>query len=91
MKEYSFDDNGNLLPQRIRRCHLAFFYGVTPRQFRRELDDIMYVEPFRRYYSVKEVEMILKHLGQVTEADVHNAQKEIDNYLAKEKARLSKY
>lgn len=79
---YSFDEKGNLLPQTIKKSHLAFFYGVCPRQFRKELENVMTIH-VGWSYSTKEVEKIFKHFGSVpSKADVERAISKIKEYTS---------
>jgi hypothetical protein len=91
---YAFSNDtpsGILLPQRIRKSDLAFFYGVTPRQFRRELSEVTYCTPYKHYYSLNEVEKIFKCFGPVSRADVENAKTAIEKYLSCKKQENLQY
>ncbi len=81
MTNYLYDEHGILLPQRLHKYELAYFYGRSPRQFRRELADIVYVNP-GKYYSRKTVAAIMRHLDTIYREDVENAQPRIAEYLA---------
>ena len=65
---YAFSDDtqeGILLPQRIRKSDLAFFYGRTPDTFRKEIDFFMEINR-KRYYEKWEVVLIFKEFGSHT-------------------------
>lgn len=84
MQKYIFI-GGILQPQRIKKYELAWFYGVSPRQFRRELELFCFSKPKSRYYTAKETEIIFKHLGELTTADVEGAKENIADYLFSER------
>ncbi len=79
---YAFSDDtqeGILLPQRIRKSDLAFFYGRTPDYFAREID--FYVEKSsKRFYDKHEVQTIFKAFGTISRFEVDNAQPRIEQY-----------
>lgn len=85
--EYKFDSKGNLLPQVVKKCDLAFFYGVTPRQFRNEIENFISVQQTWNY-TTQQVERIFKHFGSVpSRADVERAQPRIQEYLKEVRAK----
>lgn len=86
---YIFDTEGFLTPQRLLKCELAFFYGKTPRHFRRELENLLYIKP-GRYYSKSEVEKIMKTFDLISRDEVEAAQIRIKAYLADERERNKK-
>lgn len=86
---YIFDSEGFLLPQRLLKCELAYFYGKTPRHFRRELENILYVKP-GRYYSKAEVAKIMQAFDLISREEVELAQDRIKAYLADERERNKK-
>lgn len=83
---YIFDNEGFLSPQRLLKCELAYFYGKTPRHFRRELENILYVKP-GRYYSKAEVAKIMQAFDLISREEVEAAQDRIKAYLTKERER----
>lgn len=79
---YAFSDDtqeGILLPQRIRKSDLAFFYGRTPDTFRKEIDFFMEIN-CKRYYEKWEVVLIFKEFGSISRFEVDKAQPRIDQY-----------
>ena len=87
--EYKFNKEGQLLPQRILKCALAFFYGKTPRHFRRKLAPIL-CSRAGRYYTPSEVKKIFNHFDVVYQQDVENAIPKINEYLRDERIRNKK-
>lgn len=83
---YIFDIEGFLLPQRLLKCELAYFYGKTPRHFRRELENILFIKP-GRYYTKAEVAKIMQAFDLISREEVEAAQERIKKYLAKERER----
>ena len=83
---YIFDTEGFLTPQRLLKCELAFFYGKTPRHFRRELENILFIKP-GRYYSKAEVAKIMQAFDLISREEVEAAQDRIKAYLADERER----
>jgi len=84
--KYLFNEEGVLQPQRLLKCVLAFFYGKTPRHFRRELENVLCVKP-GRYYSKSEVEKIMQAFDIISREEVEAAQDRIKAYLTKERER----
>jgi len=84
---YAYNADGILLPQRIQKCHLAFFYGRHPRSFRRELEKFIYVGE-GWYYSKPETEKIFNHFGEITAAEVEAAKPRIAEYFKQQRKRL---
>ena len=87
--KYLFNEEGVLQPQRVLKCELAFFYGKTPRHFRRELENILYIKP-GRYYTKAEVEKIMQAFDLISREEVEAAQDRIKAYLADERERNKK-
>ena len=83
--QYSFDSDGNLLPQIVKKRELARFYGKTPRMLRNELHIFLYPKPNVLQYSVAEVAKILQHLGRITIYDVKNAYETITDDIRRAK------
>ena len=71
---------GILQAQRMPKCDLAFFYGLTPRAFRDQIANFTRTTAYSRYYTAEEVAKIFARLGYITEDDVTNAQTRIRNY-----------
>lgn len=72
--------DGILQPQRIRKCDLAFYYGLHPNNFRKQIANFIYPRCKSYYYNPNEVEKIFRHLGPITENDVAEAQPRIEKY-----------
>ncbi|MBQ3688479.1 MAG: hypothetical protein II937_01275 [Bacteroidales bacterium] len=83
---YIYDLEGILTPQRLLKCELAYFYGKTPRHFRRELENVLCVKP-GRYYTKSEVAKIMQTFDIISREDVEAAQPRIKAYLADERER----
>ena len=83
---YIFDNEGFLSPQRLLKCELAYFYGKTPRHFRRELENILYVKP-GRYYTKAEGAKRMQAFDLISREEVELAQERIKAYLADERER----
>lgn len=87
---YSFE-NDTLTVQSVAKVDLAFFYGVTPRQFRNEISDHITINSSNRY-TAEEVKKIFKFFGSIpTKADCERAKERISNYLSREKMRIMRY
>lgn len=84
--KYLFNEEGVLQPQRLLKCELAYFYGKTPRHFRRELHNIMPIKS-GRYYSASEVKKIMEKFDVIYQSDVEIALPRIEKYLKNEKKR----
>ncbi len=92
--KYTFNNDGFLEIQQIKKCEMAYFYNCTPNNFRKELEKAgIFIFGFKkRFYSNIEVQRIFNHFGPISRADVENAQKKISDYYAFVKARdLQKY
>lgn len=79
---YAFSDDtqeGILLPQRIRKSDLAFFYGRTPDYFCREIDPFI-DKTAKKYYDKYEVQIIFKEFGSISRFEVDNAMPRIEQY-----------
>ena len=63
MLNFLFDKEENLKPQRIRKSELAAIYGVSLRTLRYELENRVYVEPRKWFYTIQECEKIFALLG----------------------------
>ncbi len=87
MNQYIFNDDDILEVQQIRKCELAFFYQRCPYAFRKELECLFVTSYKKKFYTSNEVRKIFSHLGEVTRADVLNAQSRIEEYYKKLKRR----
>lgn len=83
MNQYIFNDNGVLEVQQIRKYDLAFFYNRCPFAFRKEIENLFIMSFKKKFYTSNEVRKIFAHLGDVTRADVENAQLRIKEYKRK--------
>lgn len=84
---YAFNADGILVPQRIQKCHLAFFYGRHPRSFRRELEKFIYISD-GWYYTKQECTKIFAQFGEITAAEVEAAKPRIADYFKQQRKRL---
>ncbi len=79
--EYKFDEEGFLLPQMVRKYELAFAYNRHPYNFRKEIENFLYVVPKKHYYTAEEVGKIQQELGRLTISDFQNSKPRVDRYL----------
>lgn len=87
----SFDENGILKPQRIKKMWCAYFYGVTPRTFRKEIENFSDATPFVSYYTDSDVAVFIKELGLITIENVKSAIPRIAEQIRKNKEHTRKY
>lgn len=83
MNQYTFNDEGVLEVQQIAKCDLAYFYNRCPYAFRQELEYLFITSFKKKFYTSNEVRKIFAHFGDVTKADVNNAQQRIKEYHRK--------